>query len=82
MPQDSRDIDSPKTEKSRREVALSSIVEEDLKAWLESTPGRPGDWVFPSENPKMPMGADNMIARYIRPKLKPKDSALAGWIIG
>jgi hypothetical protein len=34
-----RDIDTPKTEKSCRDVALSSMVEEDLEAWLESTPG-------------------------------------------
>jgi integrase len=65
-----RDIDTPKTAKSIRTVALSSPVVADLKLWLESTPGGPDDWVFPSENPKMPMGADNVMARYLRPKLK------------
>jgi integrase len=65
-----RDIDTPKTEKSVRKVALSSAVKEDMKLWLESTPGGPNDWLFPSENRKMPIGADNMMARYIRPKLK------------
>jgi integrase len=74
-----RDIDTPKTEKSVRKVALSSAVVEDLKLWLESTPGGPNDWVFPSENPKMPMGADNMMARYIRPKLKAEEVRL-GWV--
>jgi integrase len=31
-----RDIDTPKTAKSRRKVALSSGVKQDLKLWLES----------------------------------------------
>jgi integrase len=74
-----RDIDTPKTEKSVRKVALSSGVRSDLKLWLESAPGGPDDWLFPSENPKMPMGADNMMARYIRPKLKAEGVGL-GWV--
>jgi len=39
-----RDVDTPKTEKSVRRVALSSGVNQDLKLWLESTPGGPNDW--------------------------------------
>lgn len=74
-----RDIDTPKTTKSRRKVALSSGVKQDLKLWLESTAGGPDDWLFPSENQKMPMGADNMMARYIRPKLKAEDVGL-DWV--
>ncbi len=74
-----RDIDTPKTDKSVRKVALSSAVKEDLKLWLESTPGGPDDWLFPSENRKMPIGADNMMARYIRPKLNPDEVGL-GWV--
>jgi integrase len=74
-----RDVDTPKTEKSVRQVALSSTVEEDLKLWLVSTRGGPDDWLFPSENPKMPMGADNMMARHIRPRLKPEEVGL-GWV--
>jgi integrase len=73
-----RDIDTPKTEKSIRKVALSSTVKEDLKEWLQRSPGGPDDWVFPSENPEMPIGAENMMARYIRPKL-PKEVGL-GWV--
>ena len=53
-----------------RTVALSRAVTDDLSVWLESVPGGPEDWLFPSENPKMPMGADNMMARYIRPRLR------------
>lgn len=72
-----RDIDRPKTEKSIRKVALSSGIKQDLKRWLESTAAGPDDWLFPSENPKMPVGAENMMARYIRPKLKPVG---LGWV--
>ena len=54
-------------------------MKEDLKLWLELTPGGPDDWLFPSENPEMPMGADNMMARYIRPKLKAESVGL-GWV--
>jgi hypothetical protein len=48
-----------------------------MKLWLESTPGGPNDWLFPSENRKMPIAAENMMARYIRPKLK---SVGLGWV--
>jgi integrase len=65
-----RDIDTPKTEKSIRQVALSSDVQADMKSWLETSPGGPNDWLFPCENLKMPIGAENMMTRYIRPKLK------------
>jgi hypothetical protein len=37
------------------------------------------DWLFPSENLKMPMGADNMMARHIRPRLKDEKVEL-GWV--
>ena len=72
-----RDIDTPKTEKSARKVALSTSVTKDLDLWLEATPGGPDDWLFPCENQKMPIGADNMMARYIRPKLK---AVGLGWV--
>lgn len=66
-----RDIDTPKTEKSYREVAFPSGLREDLKSWLDSSPDLgPDGWLFPSENPAMPMGADNMMARYIKPRLR------------
>ncbi len=74
-----RDIDTPKTAKSVRNVALSTSVQKDLKLWLDTVPGKADDWLFPSENPKMPMGADNMMARYIRPKLKAESVSL-GWV--
>jgi hypothetical protein len=40
---------------------------------------RGAGWLFPSENLKMPIGADNMMARYIRPKLK-ADNVGLGWV--
>lgn len=73
-----RDIDTPKTEKSKRKAALSSGIQEDMLAWLAIAPDHgPAGWLFPSENPKMPMGADNVMSRYIRPKLK---AIGLGWV--
>ena|SRR5438105_1098135 len=73
-----RDIDTPKTEKSVRAVALASGLRQDLKAWLSASPNTsPDGWLFPSENPAMPIGADNMMARYIRPRLK---TVGLGWV--
>jgi integrase len=74
-----RDIDTPKTAKSVRSVALSTEVQRDMRDWLEFMPGGPEDWLFPSENSKMPIGADNMMSRYIRPKLKAENVGL-GWV--
>jgi integrase len=74
-----RDIDTPKTEKSVRKVALSTEVQRDMKAWLDLVPGGPNDWLFPSENIKMPMGADNTMARYIKPLLRAENVNL-GWV--
>jgi len=48
-----RDIDTPKREKSVRHAALATGVLEDMKLWLKSRPGKPNNWLFPSENPKM-----------------------------
>ena len=65
------DVDSPKSEKSERIVALSSSLQQDLKEWLAITPDTgPDGWLFPSENLETPLGADNTMARYIRPPLK------------
>jgi integrase len=74
-----RDIDTPKTEKSVRKAAIPMAVKEDFRQWLDLTAGGADAWVFPSENPEMPIGADNMMARYIRPKLKAEGVEL-GWV--
>ena len=74
-----RDIDTPKTDKSFRDVALSGEVQRDMKAWLEFMPGGPDDWLFPSENPKMPISATNLMGRNIKPLLRAEDVNL-GWV--
>jgi integrase len=66
-----RDVDKPKTPKSERQAALSSLVQEDLALWLATSPDTgPEGWLFPSETLKSPMGSDNFMARYLRPLLK------------
>ncbi len=72
------DVDSPKTEKSERILALSSGLQQDLKEWLAVSPDTgPKGWLFPSENLKTPLGADNTMARYIRPRLQ---KVGLGWV--
>ncbi len=73
-----RDVDTPKTEKSVRTVALPSGLQRDLEQWLATSPDTGSDgWLFPSENLKTPLGADNLMARYIRPKL---NAVGLGWV--
>jgi len=63
-------LDTPKTQKSVRVVALSASVREDLQRWLETSPAGPADWLFPSEMLDTPLSKDNALRRYIRPRLK------------
>src|SRR5207249_3612441 len=66
-----RDIDKPKTAKSERDAALSSTIQQDVALWLQTSPDTgPGGWLFPSETLKTAMGSDNLMARYMRPRLK------------
>jgi len=72
------DIDTPKTAKAVRTVALPNGLQRDLQEWLKATPDTGSDgWLFPSENLKTPMSATNMMARYIHPRLK---KAELGWV--
>ncbi len=49
------DIDSPKTERSKRTLTLGSLAER-LKLWIESLEDhRPEAWVFPQHNQRKPM---------------------------
>jgi integrase len=65
------DIDTPKTDKASRTVALPKDLQMDLQEWLKTTPDTgPDAWLFPSENLKTPLSATNLMARYIRPRLK------------
>ena len=73
-----RDIDTPKTANSIRKAALSRGLQQDLKMWLDSSEDTgPDGWLFPSENKAMPIGADNLMTRNIRPLLK---TVGLGWV--
>jgi integrase len=63
-------LDTPKTHKSIRVVALSASVREDLESWLAESPRGQDAWVFPSEKLSTPLSKDNALYRYIRPRLK------------
>jgi integrase len=65
------DIDTPKTDKSVRFVALSEGLSRDLELWLAQLPNDDSDaWLFPSEKTTKPIRKDNLWRRYIKPKLK------------
>src|SRR5207249_10465419 len=50
------DIDTPKTAKSIREVALPDGLRQDLAAWLATSPDTgPDGWLFPSEKLTTPL---------------------------
>jgi len=51
-------IDTPKTAKSLRTVAIPAGVQADLQEWLENSPS--SEWLFPSENPAKPINKDNV----------------------
>jgi integrase len=65
-------IDSPKTNQSRRSVALSEGLQQAIARWraLAGDQG-PEQWVFPSETHRTPLAKDNCWRRCIAPRLKP-----------
>lgn len=63
-------IDTPKTKRSFRQVALSEQTATLLKAWLALQPEEPTAWLFPSENPATPIRRDNIWRRSMEPQLK------------
>lgn len=62
-------LDTPKTRKSVRMVALSASLQTDLRDWLAVWPASSEGWLFASESLEKPMSKDNMLYRYIRPRL-------------
>lgn len=63
-------VDTPKTERSLRSVALAETVREDVVEWLVATPDTGRDaWLFPSERLTTPISKDNFTARHMRPAL-------------
>src|SRR5437899_11665466 len=71
-------IDSPKTNQSKRSVALSQGLQSKMAEWrlVSGDPG-PEVWVFPSETLKTPMSKDNCWRRWIAPRLS---AAGLGWV--
>jgi integrase len=71
------DIDTPKSERSSRQVALTEGTKALLDEWVQSTKtGQNDAWLFPSENGQ-PIRRDNVWRRYIWPKLNPLGFAWA-----
>jgi integrase len=62
-------LDTPKTQRSIRVVALSASIREDLETWLALSPKSAEAWLFPSEKLDTPLSKDNALYRYIRPRL-------------
>ena len=64
-------IDDPKTDPSRREVAIPPATALLLRDWMESAVGpEPDAYVFAGERGK-PVWRDTLLYDHIRPKLKP-----------
>ena len=71
-------MDTPKTVKSVREVALSRGLIAEIEAWRQvSIDTQPKAWVFPSERIITPLAKDNCWRRHISPKLK---EVGLGWV--
>ena len=64
------DIDTPKTNSSKRKVAIPPKTGALLKEWMELVKEEPEAWVFESENPKKPVWRDNLWYRHMKPKLE------------
>ena len=66
-----RVVQTPKTHKGVRTVALPQSVVEDLDLWRAISPNtNPDDWIFPSEKGNTPLWANNAWYDKIRPTLK------------
>ena len=72
------DIDTPKTDKSKRKAGLPKGLRQDIAEWLTASPDTgPDGWLFPSENLKTPLAKDNVWRRNIAPTLK---AIGLGWV--
>jgi len=70
------EIDTPKTRTSRRAIALSGGIREDIAAWRTfALDDGPEAWVFPSER-NTPLSRDNVWRRFMPPKFA---EAGLGW---
>lgn len=64
-------IDDPKTDSSKRTVAVPPATAVLLREWMELVPGEEHAWVFASENPVSPLRLENLWRRCFKPKLEP-----------
>jgi integrase len=65
-------FDRPKSERSKRIVALSASTQHGMKQWRErSTPANDDAWVFPSAKGATPLGRDSVWRWVMAPQLKP-----------
>jgi integrase len=72
------EADTPKSAKSVRRAALAGTVIEDLQRWLQEMPGVGAEgWLFPSQNLMTPISRDNLLTRYLHPRL---DTVGLGWV--
>ena len=70
-------IDTPKTDQSVREAALSEGLLQEIEEWRAAS-GEMTRWVFPSEN-GTPLSKDNCWRRNMYPKLKEAGLAWANF---
>ena len=71
-------VDTPKTWKSVRDVALPNGTSQVLQCWLNNLPSRADDaWLFPSERLTTPLSRDNVWRRHILPHLR---EVGLGWV--
>jgi integrase len=64
-------LDTPKTQRSKREAAFSDRLVEAIAEWQQqSVCTEPTAWVFPSERLITPVGKDNLWRRYFLAKLQ------------
>jgi integrase len=66
-------LDSPKSERSKRKVAVSSSTHELLDQWRrqQGDAADPEAWVFPSAHITTPLGRNSAWRWWIRPRLQP-----------
>jgi integrase len=64
-------LDQPKTERSKRQVAMSSSTRQRMAQWRDQQSGDPQAWVFPSATVTTALGRDSAWRWFIRPRLKP-----------
>src|SRR5262249_13211757 len=65
-------LDRPKSERSKRQVALSSTTRQLMRTWRQDcAASNPDVWVFPSAVTTSPLGRDGTWRRLILPRLKP-----------